>query len=198
MTGRRDLIADAARSHAGCSALVNSGLYEDVIVRPVDRSGPARAYYFANPGPSTCALFSIGALRLAGCSEQECVAPYLGPPMRNAMVDIQRLARRFSAWCTSSPPVPPMLRGDIWIVTDDSGNDAHTGVCVEDSTVGSDGSWTVMTVEGGQFDGRGSTAISAFSRRFFQQGNRMRLGTRYLLGYASADKMHIPEQSGAV
>lgn len=199
MTGRGSRIADAARAHAGCSAVLLPDLYEDIVVRPTDRIAPARGYYFASPGPSTCALAAVGALRLAGCDEAECVAPYMpsGHAMRNAMVDIQTLARRFGAWVTSSPPVPPLQHGDIWIITDDIGGNAHVGVCLADATM-TPGAMTVQTLEGGQFDGKGSTALGTFTRTFVPQGARWRLGVRYLLGYASAAKMPIPDPSDAI
>jgi len=201
MSDRRLRIADAARSHAGCSALLHPEVYEDLVVRPVDRVAPARTYYYANPGPSTCALAAVGALRLAGCVEPECVAPYLpaGQPIRNAVVDIQRLGYRSAAWMPAgaSPMRAPGM-GDIWIITNDSGGDAHVGVCVSDPVVGADGAIVIETVEGGQWDGRGSTAVQLFTRTFYRQGTRLRMGTRYVFGYAIADRMPIPEMSGAV
>lgn len=192
MTDRRDRIAAAALAHTGCSDVLHLDIYNEVVVRPADAG--ELPYYDHDATLSTCALFAIGCLRLAGCEEPECVAPYVRPgALRDAMVDIQTLARRFSAWVSSSPPVPPLHKADIWIIANAAGMCAHTGVCTADAIVNVDGSWTVATAEGGQFDGKGSTAIGSFTRTFVRSGAGMKLGQRFLLGYASADRMPIPD-----
>lgn len=204
MPDRRDAIAQAALSHVGCSEVLHVDVYADVIIRPVDRTPQLAGYYEKNPKLSTCALFVMGVLRLAGCTADEACATYFpaAHPMRNAMADAQNLARRFGAWVTSSPPVPAMKKGDIWIIGDAQGMDAHTGVCTADAVVNPDGSWTVQTAEGGQtaYDENhrpsaagGSSGIEAFTRHFVPSGNRMMDGQRFLLGYASADKMPVPD-----
>lgn len=205
LTGdRRNRIAQAAAAHVGCSETTQTDLYNDVIVRPVDNKPALLGYYDRNKSLSTCALFAIGVLRLAGCTEPECVGTYFpGGSMRNAMADIQALARRFGAWVSgSSGPVVPPKMGDIWIICDDHQMDAHTGVCLTDAVLTSStdvsepgGKWLVDTAEGGQFNaGDGSSsAIGRFSRTWRNVGNRWMLGQRYLLGYASADKMPVPD-----
>ena len=123
MTDRRDRIAAAALAHVDCCAHLNLDRYNEIIVRPADNSPSTLRYYDDNPQLSTCALFAIGCLRLAGCQEAECTARYLPAhgPMRNAVADVQALARRFGAWVTSSAPTPPLRRGDVWIIVDDKG-----------------------------------------------------------------------------
>lgn len=196
---RGERIAELARAHAGCSCVLHVDIYTDVIIRPVDRTALKTPYYINDPKLSTCALFAIGALRLAGCAEDECVATYLpgGGRVRDAMVDIQALARRCGAWVSANSPVAAPKAGDIWIIADAQGMDAHTGVCVEDAVPGPDSTWQAMTCEGGQFDGKGSSAIGAFSRTFHFTGNRWMLGSRFLLGYASAEKMPVPDDDPA-
>lgn len=195
MTDRRDRIAAAALSHAGCSDVLHPDVYEDIVVRPVDRTAALRGYYYGNAKLSTCALTVVGAWRLAGCEEPECIESYLpaGKPMRNAMADIQRLARRFDgAWVSSSPPVPPLQKGDAFVIGDATGMDGHVGIVVEDAIV-TPGVWIAKTVEGGQSDGKGSSAIGAFTRTWHFTGGRWMLGARYLLGYASAGSLPVPD-----
>jgi hypothetical protein len=193
-------VADVAQAHVDCSEVLDVDRYNDVIVRPVDRTPALIGYYDRNKSLSTCALFAIGCLRLAGCGEPECVATYFpGGSMRNAMSDIQALARRFDAWVTSSGPVDPPKAGDIWIIADEHGMDAHTGVCLVDAALGSSSdanapasTWVVDTAEGGQLAGDGgSSAVGKFTRTFRHEGNRWALGSRFLLGYASAEKMPV-------
>lgn len=203
---RRDRIAAAALAHAGCSEVHNVDLYNEIVVRPVDRTPTVLPYYDRNPRLSTCSLTAIGALRLAGCEEPECLSTYFPASggMRDAFSDLQALARRFGAWTGSSPPVAPMKKGDVWVIVDAQGSDGHMGTCTDDAVVAPDGSWSVPTVEGGQVPVNdsgalvaGSSAIAAFSgihaRHFVRDGARMRLGARYLLGYASAALLPIPD-----
>lgn len=207
---RRDRIAKAALTHAGSSSIVQVSLYEDVVRRPAD-AGPAfDDFYLHNKLMSSCALFALGCLRLCGCTEPECVAPYFpkGGPERDAMADIQKLARRFNAWTSASMPMDLPKAGDIWIIADENENDAHTGVCVSDAVRASSpdvnapgATFTVSTVEGGQYSGRDSSAISAFSRTFRCVNNRWALGKpgqeRYLLGYATAGSLPVPDDDPA-
>ena len=145
---------------------------------------------------SSCGLAALGALRLAGCLEIECCGPYFptGMPERNAVVDVQALARRFGAWVSGSAPVPQFAHGDIWIIAD-VGADAHVGICVDDAAAQPDGTWKVDTVEGGQFSGHDSSAIEQFTRAWQFVGNRWMLGRRYLVGYASAELMPVPDDA---
>jgi len=190
---RRDRIAQVAISHINCSATESSLAYIDVVVRPEDRTNDRIGHFVASRMFCTAALFALGCLRLAGCVEPECTATCMpGGAIRNPMADIQHLARRFEGWMTSSPPVPAPHRGDIWVIADEEGS-KHAGVCVEDAVL-ERGTWTVKTVEGGHPDERnGSTAIRAFDRTFIPDGARLRLGSRYLLGYARADAMPLPD-----
>lgn len=199
---RRARIAQAAASHVGCSDVLNVPLYNEVIVRPVDNKPALLGYYDRNKGLSTCALFAIGVLRLAGCTDAECTGTYFpGGSLRNAMVDIQVLATRYGAWVSGGNPVDPPKTGDIWIIADDHRMDAHTGVCLTDAVYGSSSditggaaTWTVDTAEGGQLasDG-GSTAIQRFTREWKCVANRWMLGQRFLLGYVSAAKMPVTD-----
>jgi hypothetical protein len=192
---RRDLIAQIALAHAGASATLKTDVYRHVVVRPADFCPPKLRYFDNNPVLETSALFVLGCLRLAGCTEPECTASHLpeNGPVRNAMVDIQQLGRRFGAWVTSSPPVPIMRKGDIWIVADAVGGAAHTGICTSEAGQADDGSWSVATAEGGQPDGKGTTAIGTFTRSWGREGARLKLGDRYLIGYVSAERLPIPD-----
>lgn len=193
--GRRERIVAAATSHAFCGAHTRLDDYIDVVVRPVDRNPRTLPFYVSNPKINTAALFAVGALRLAGCLEPECLETYFpAGGMRSAMRDLQALARRFDAWVTSSPPVPPMEAGDVWIVANEHGRDVHAGVCVCDATMAGT-SMHVRCVEGGQFDGTGSTAVASFARTWDFEGNRWKLGDRYLIGYASAARMPVPDSA---
>ncbi len=190
---RRDRIAQAALAHAGCSAVTDVPRYVDAVIRPADDNPVGRAYFCDNRALSTCGVCEMRFLGLAGCTEPECVAPYTHP-LRNAFSDLRNLAARFGAWVSGGMPAPPMQRGDIWIIVNDDGGDGHMGVCVGDAVASASG-WLVDTVEGGQLDARGSsTAIGGpFARHFVPRGNRLYLGARYLLGYASADRMPVPD-----
>jgi len=194
---RRDRIAAAATSHAGCSDVLHPEIYEDIVVRPVDRTPALRGYYYGNAKLSTCSLTVIGAWRLAGCEEPECLESYLpaGKATRDSMVDIQRVAARYGAWVSSSPPIPVMQLGDAWIISDLAGGDAHTGLCVSVPAVNPDGQITFVSIEGGQYDGKGSTAIGRFTRTLTREGARLKMGQRYLLGYASAGALPIPDSN---
>lgn len=195
MSDRRDRIAAAALAHAGCSDVLHPDIYEDIVVRPVDRTAALRGYYFGNAQLSTCALTAVGAWRLAGCEEPECLESYLpvGKPMRNAMADVQAVARRYpGGWVTGCAPVPPLQKGDVFVIGDQHGMDGHVGVIVEDAVV-TPGQWVTKTVEGGQSDGKGSSAIGAFTRTWHFTAGRWMLGARFLLGYASAGSLPIPD-----
>jgi hypothetical protein len=71
--------------------------------------------------------------------------------------------------------------------------DAHVGVCVADAVAQGDGTRVVNTVEGGQFSGSDSSAIEAFTRTWHLVGGRWALGDRFLVGFAVADKMPVPD-----
>ena len=200
---RRQKIAAAALAHADCSSVLNVPLYTEAVIRPVDRTDRLHSFYFGNKDQSTCALAAVGFLRIAGCEEDECVGTYFPPSgERNAMQDIQELAKRCGAWRAEAPDMPPMKQGDVWVIANSQGMDAHTGVCTADAVVAADVSWTVPTVEGGQVPtdehgravaGEGCTAQLAFTRHFVKNGARWMLGNRYLIGYASADALPVPD-----
>ena len=195
MADRGSVIAAVALAHAGSSSVLHPAVYQDVVRRPADAGPMLDQFYLHNRDMSSCALFAVGCLRLAGCAEPEVCAPYFpghGQPERDAIVDIQDLARRFRAWVTASPPVPLFKAGDIWIIANAAGADGHVGVCVADATASPDGLRVVQTCEGGQYSGSDSSAIGAFTRTWHLVANRWMLGTRYLLGYASAELLPIP------
>jgi hypothetical protein len=197
MAERGQRIADVATRHIDCSSRQNVAVYQDVVRRPSDADPMFDQFYLHNKDMSSCGLFAVGALRLAGCTEPECVAPYFpkGGPERDAVADVQMLARRVGAWVTSSPPVPPFEAGDVWIVANDLGADAHVGVCVADEVAQPDGTRVVDTCEGGQFSGSDSSAIGAFVRTWRYVGNRWMLGNRYLVGFARASSLPIPDEN---
>lgn len=192
---RRDRIVAAARAHTGCSAQQDQDRYVDAVVREADRTTDKLPYYLANPPLSTCALAALGWLRLSGCVEPECLSSYLPAlgHLRDAFVDLQALARRFDAWVGGGLPIALPRAGDIWIIVNEHGGDGHMGTCIADAVSAPSG-FTVSTIEGGQFDGRGSTAIGGpYARNFVNRSGRLWLGDRYLLGYASAGAMPVPE-----
>jgi hypothetical protein len=206
---RRQKIVAAALAGVGCSSVLRIGVYTTAVIRPVDRVPRMKSFYFGNPRLSTCALFVVQCLANAGCQEPECVAPYIpeGGVERNAMVDIQRLAKRSAAWVPVSKTMAPPKAADVWVI-DNGAGEAHTGVCTSDAVVQADGSWLVDTVEGGQMPvdasgnavaGQGSSAQLAFAgpqaRHFVWDGLHWMLGQRWLLGYASADLMPVPDDA---
>ena len=200
---RGDKIAAAATAHAGSSSVLQPQVYLDLVRRPADCSPMLDQFYLHNKLMSSCGLAALGAIRIAGCTEPECTAPYFpghGQPERDAVADVQTLARRFSAWVSASMPMPLPQKGDVWIIADEHGGDAHVGTCISDASPGSSqdvnapaATFVIATVEGGQYSGSDSSAIESFSRTFHLTSNRWMLGNRYLLGYASAAKLPIPE-----
>jgi len=191
---RGSRVAAVALAHVGCSSVLRPDVYQEIVRRPADAGPMFDAFYMHNRAMSSCALAALGALRLSGVDAPETTASYFpnGGPERDAVADVQALARRCGGWVTGSAPVPPFRQGDVWIVTDGDGADAHVGLCVEDTIVQPDGSWSVKTVEGGQYSGSDSSAIEAFVRTWRFVGGRWMLGQRFLLGYASAEKLPIP------
>jgi hypothetical protein len=128
---------------------------------------------------------------------------------RNAMVDIQTMARRSGAWVPAFKAMPPLKMGDVWII-DNAVGDAHTGVCTSDAIVQSDGSWLVETAEGGQepvdaqgraVGGQGSSAVKGFAganaRHIVWNAaiGKWMMGQRWLIGYASADALPVPDDN---
>lgn len=220
---RRDRIALKALEFAGTSPCPDKDAsgkfvfdrvaeYCQVGARPADLAGNAGAvpdYYMTNKQLSTCALFAVGVLRLLGCEEPECVAPYLGPKgqgvLRDAFVDLEQLAARYGAWRPALAAGAAFGRGDVFTIVDDSGKDAHMGVCVADAKAMADRLYVVDTVEGGQLDEQGgSRAIRRFTRSWRRVGGRLMLGARHLYGYADAGSMPVadvndpvPGQAGA-
>lgn len=188
-------IAQIAVDHAGCSARGPSpsdvDRYAELLIRPSDPATPAaRAYYLANPSPqfSTCGLTVLGCWRLAGCLEPEVTSAYYPGRIGRAFADMEAVAMRCGAW---EPGLSsPLKAGDVWIIVDAAGGDAHTGLCVADQAdIG-----TLATVEGGQFDGHGSTAIGSFFRKLVKKPGDARfwMGNRYVYGVIRAEKLPIP------
>jgi hypothetical protein len=187
-------IAAVALAHAECSALANTPKYNDLLMRPGEDSPAARDYYYRNPALSTCALTVLGVWRLAGCTELEVTAPYYPGRVGKAFSDVIALAYRFNAWCQGLSNPPFGLRaGDAWVITDADGADGHMGLCVEDqATMYS----PLVTVEGGQFDGKWSTAVKGpLTRQFVRDGNGWLMGNRHLLGIIRGFMLPIPDEN---
>jgi len=163
-------LVEIAQKYVGCSAFSRPDDYFEVVSRPSDGPG-AREYYRT---VSSCALFVLGVLRLAGVDGPETASPYFPARVGRAFADLEELAGRLHLF--ESLAATELLTGDIFIVANESGGDAHTGICTSDCHEG-----LVNTIEGGQFDGHGSTAIGAFTRRFTRRfDGRWMLGSRLL------------------
>lgn len=204
MSNRGQRIAQIANAHAGSSSVQNVSTYQHIVRRPADQAPALDAFFLHNAAMSSCALTVVGAWRLAGCAEPEAVAPYFpnGGPERDAMVDVGALGRRCpGGWVSASMPMPLPQTGDAFIVADEHGNDAHTGIFTSDAVHGSraavnapGGTFTASTVEGGQYSGKDSSAIGTFSRTFKCVANRWMLGNRYLLGYVRAEALPVSDE----
>lgn len=195
-------IADIAKAHADSSSVLHVNVYEDAVRRPADEGAALDGFFLHNAAMSSCALLLLGCWRLAGCTEPECLAPYFpkGGPERDAVVDVGVLARRCHAWTTASMPMPMPKTGDAFMVANDAGGDAHVGIFTSDAVLASSrdvnapgATFTAQTVEGGQYSGKDSSAIEAFTRTFRCVGNRWMLGDRHLLGFVSAESLPIPD-----
>jgi len=192
---RGALVAQAALAHVGSSSVSHVDVYQNVVRRPADAGPMLDQFYLHNRDMSSCGLFAVGCIRLAGCVEAECVAPYFphGGPERDAVGDVQRLGHKTAAgWVDASPHAPPFKQGDVWVIANAQGMDAHVGVCIADAVVQADGSWAVQTCEGGQYSGSDSSAIEAFTRTWHLLGGKWLLGGRELVGYAVAELLPIP------
>ena len=189
-----DIVADIAIAHAPCSARdADTSLYADLILRPSEAATTAqRAYYLANPSLSTCALTVLGCWRLAGLPDPEVQGPYYPARVGRAFADMEAVASRHGAW-EAGPPRGPLQRGDVWIITAPDGTDGHTGLVTADQALVTD---PLATVEGGQFDGKGSTAVRAFSRALRWDGAgvglRCWMGQRVIYGVIRAAGLPIP------
>jgi hypothetical protein len=190
-------IADAALSHSNCSSRGPTpddvARYTELIIRPSDPATvPARAYYLQNQALSTCGLTVLGCWRLAGLPDAEAQGPYYPGRIGRAFADMEAVAARYGCW-EPGPPRGLLLAGDVWIIVDDKGGDAHTGLCVADQDPADPAA--LKTVEGGQFDGKGSTAIGSFSRKLVQTAfpaGRVMMGSRHIYGVIRAAGLPIP------
>lgn len=162
--------------------------YAEFIIRPTDPvTTAARAYYLANPSLSTCALTVLRCWGLAGVPDQEVVAAYYPNRIGKAFNDMETVGMRCGAW-EAGPPRGLLLAGDVWIITDAVGSDAHTGLCVEDQSAPD----KLETVEGGQFDGKGSTAIGRFTRTLVKRPDgSVWMGQRKIFGVIRGANMPV-------
>ena len=191
MATKGSIVAAVATAHVGGSATKRPDIYEDVVVRPVDRVGRIHPFYYSDPRLSTCALFVVGCWRLAGIDAPETTASYCPPggPERDAFVDEEVLAGRYGAFVRASSAAPTICQGDAWIITDAAGGDGHTGIATTDL----DPTTLQMgTVEGGQADVMGSTGTGAFTRTLRLVGGVWLMGTRRLYGWTRAELLPIP------
>lgn len=188
-------LANIALPLAPCSAFQNTDVYAGLLLRPSEAATTAqRAYYLANKSLSTCALTVLGVWRLAGVADPVVTGPYYPDRIGKAFNDIEGLAAKWCAW-ESAPDLAarPLEIGDVWIITDAAGGEAHTGMCVSGAVV-IGGTWQVDTIEGGQFDGRWSTGIGKFTRKLALDApsGRWMMGPRRVFGVVRAAKVPLP------
>lgn len=195
-------LANLALPLAPCSAFQNQDVYTAALCRPSEGlTTAARAYYLANKALSTCALTVLAVYRLAGIADPILTGPYYPDRVGKAFNDIESLAAKWGAW-EAHPDLDaaPLQAGDVFIITDAAGGDAHTGMCVS----GMDpSSGAVDTVEGGQFDGRWSTAIGKFTRKLVPSlpagpaGRVWMMGSRRVYGVVRAARVPLPSPDPA-
>ena len=128
------IVAGIAIAHSGCSSRgptpADVDRYAELIVRPSDpQTTAARAYYLQNPSLSTCGLTVLGCWRLAGLPDAEVAGAYYPGRVGQAFSNMETVASRYGAW-EGGAPRGLLLAGDVWIITDAAGGDAHTGLCV--------------------------------------------------------------------
>jgi len=193
-------LAQIALAYAPCSARGPDDAarerYAQLLIRPSDPATTAgRAYYLQNPALSTCALAVLAFWRLAGCAVPEVVDPYYPDRVGRAFSDVCAVAVRCGAWRVGCPV--PLAAGDVFVLADDSGNDGHMGLVVGDQG-GLEAPFA--TIEGGQFDGKGSTAVGGFMRRLVEgrpsastPARRWLMGSRYVIGTIDASLLPIPD-----
>ena len=187
------IVAGIAIAHSGCSSRgptpADVDRYAERIVRPSDpQTAAARAYYLQNPSLSTCGLTVLGCWRLAGLLDAEVAGAYYPGRVGQAFSNMETVASRYGAW-EGGAPRGLLLAGDVWIITDAAGGDAHTGLCVVDQV----DPGVMATVEGGQFDGKGSTAIGSFQRTLATSPNgAVFMGQRHFYGVIRAAALPVP------
>jgi hypothetical protein len=197
MLDHRQKIAAAAKAHAPCSAHVHPEVYIDIVVPPADRV-PGRIEYFTGPKPpSTCALAADGALRLAGVTDQPFAGHYV---VGTAIANLDNVAAHHKALRLGTPD-RPLHTGDISIIDDGSGKDAHvitftgepdaTNFEVEHGAPG----YMVDTVEGGQLPD--SSGIEAFTRSMVEQNGKVYCGHRFVVAWIDADALGIGDDTSA-
>jgi hypothetical protein len=186
MKDHRQKIAAAALTHQPCSAHNNTALYVDIIVPPPDRT-PGRIEYFTGPHPpSTCALLADGALRLAGVTDEPFAGHYV---IGTAIANLDNVAAHHGALRQGTPD-RALHTGDICIIDNGTGADAHVMVMVGEANIKEDGSYTVNTVEGGQLPD--SSGIAAFTRTLTTDSTGKRYcGHRFVVAWIDADALGI-------
>jgi hypothetical protein len=148
------------------------------------------AYYYEDSTLSTCGLEGCGAMRLGGLTDPELVNPYkIGTP--GAVADTQTVGQRHDILEPNTPSTP-FLEGDIVIIDDGSGFDAHEIICVGDAIVNADGSWTIDTVEGGQWSGFDSSAVQRFVRTFVPKNGKIYCGSRFVIATVRCSRLELP------
>lgn len=187
----RDKIASAAKAHQPCSAHVNQEMYIDIVVPPADRV-PGRIEYFIGPKPpSTCALAADGALRLAGVTDQPFAGHYV---VGTAIANLDNVAAHHGALRLGTPD-RPLYKGDIAIIDDGSGKDAHVMIFVGEANADGfeaaklAGAYLAETVEGGQDPD--SSGIEFFIRTMVMRAGKVWCGHRYVVAWIDADALGI-------
>jgi hypothetical protein len=187
-------IAAFARAHAPAACHSNLALYLDAVAPDVDHVPPGSSYFTPHP-PSTCALFASRCLsKGAGLVDREITEDYTHE-IGTAVANVQVVAMRRKAWILGTPSEPFQI-GDIPII-DGPPYGVHVIVCVEDCTVGPDGSWRGQTVQGGQGDG----GVQAFASSWQWRGRELYAGTsqRHVIGFVRASLLGCDDAiTGAV
>lgn len=186
----REKIATFARGHTGCSAHVNQAKYIEAVVPKADRVPERLGYYIGPKPPSTCGLFADECLAGAGIDHPPIEGHYVAGTViaRLEAVDGGRALRL-------GTPDRPIWKGDIAIIDDGSGRDAHVMVMTSEARLDYTGSgaYWVDTAEGGQLPD--SSGVEAFegehARRFELRDGKLWCGHRYVVAWLDADAFVI-------
>jgi hypothetical protein len=173
------------------SVKVNVSGYTELTVRPSDRTAVKKSYYYGNPKLSTCGLVGEGACRLGGLPDAEFNDPYI---YGRSVIDLQVVAARYGV-CDHGTPnrTAYFFEGDIVIIDDGSGYDAHVICITSPTTVNADGSWSCGTVEGGQFSGVDCSATGVFTRTFvWRSGGLLYCGDRHVIAVCRWSRLELP------
>lgn len=184
------IISSIAKQHSGCSAHQDQSRYLNVIMRPSDDNGRMRNYYAGSTPPSTCALFALGCLRLAGFKDNVVTAPY---QIGQAVTDVVRFGQAHKAWKEPDQVDGKFKEGSIIIVYGRYAE--HVMVCTSDSreTTAGSGVYSVDSVEGGQSPD--SSGIKSFIRQISKVNGKWCVGSSRIIGYVDSSLLQETDVS---